>query len=491
MAPELVVGVDLGTTALKAGLFDLEGNLLAAAEAGYETSRPRPGWAEHDPTAWLTALAGALDALAEQAGGRRAAAVGVCSQVNTHVFVDGAGEPLRPAILWQDQRCAAIAEELNAATDGRYSFAPSFLVPRAEWLVREEPELWERTRFVLSPKDFVTMRLCGGGEASTDPVSSFDVVDGAGDYDATMLALVDGLERRLPALARMDAAVGVVSGAGSALVEGAVVATGAMDAWGNVYGSGLVEHGQAMEVAGTSEILGVLSRETHPTPGVVSFLAVDGPPLHPGPPQAGGAALAWLAAVVEKPIETVLAEAATVAAGAGETIFLPHLLGERAPLWDSDVRGAFLGLGSDHSLAHLCRAVLEGVAYSARHLLEELERAAGLEPDVLRASGGGSQSDLWCQIKADVLARPVARVRVRHSGCLGAALMAAAAAGLVDGLRDAAARAVRVERVFEPGPERELYDGLYAVYRDLYHALKPAHAALADLRRRPDIVPVT
>ncbi|RDI76070.1 Sugar (pentulose and hexulose) kinase [Gaiella occulta] len=495
MGGELVVGVDLGTTALKGGLFDLEGNLLGVAEAGYPILRPHPDRAEHDPAAWLTALEDVLAALAESADGKRAAALGICSQVNTHVFVDQRGEPLRPAILWQDQRCAEIADELNdrlaataPATAGRFVLAPSFAVPRAEWLRREEPDIWERTRSVLSPKDFVTMHLCRLDTPRSDSVGSFDLVDDAGAYDPDLLALVEGLGERLPILERFDAPIGTVECRDLPLVTGATVVAGTMDAWGNLYGSGVVEHGQSMEVAGTSEILGVLSRERHPTPGVVSFFAVDGHHLHAGPTQAGGAALAWFARVVGRPIEDVLAAAATIGAGSDESIFLPHLLGERAPLWDSEVRGGFVGLGSDHSLAHLSRAVLEGVAYSARHLFGELEKAAGVEPAELRASGGGSQSDLWCQIKADVLSRPIARVRVRHSGCLGAALLAAAGAGLVDGLAEAATRAVRVERVFEPGADRDHYDELYAVYRELYAALRPAHAALAGLRRETPIV---
>lgn len=495
MVGELIVGVDLGTTALKGGLFDLDGNLLGVAESGYPILRPRPDRAEHDPAAWLTALEEVLAALAESAGGGEAAALGICSQVNTHVFVDARGEPLRPAILWQDQRCAEIAGELNdrlalsaPATAERFAFAPSFAVPRAEWLRREEPDLWDRTRYVLSPKDFVTMRLCRLDTPRSDPVGSFDVVDDSGEYDSDLLTLVEGLAERLPPLERFDSPIGTVERRDLPLVAGATVVAGTMDAWGNLYGSGVVEHGQAMEVAGTSEILGVLSRERHPTPGVVSFFAVEGHHLHAGPTQAGGAALAWFAHVVGRPLEDVLASAATVGAGSDASIFLPHLLGERAPLWDSEVRGGFVGLGSDHSLAHLSRAVLEGVAYSARHLLEELEKAAGVEPAELRASGGGSQSDVWCQIKADVLSRPIARVRVRQSGCLGAALLAASGAGLVDGLAEAATRAVRVERVFEPGGDRDRYDELYAVYRELYVALRPAHAALARLRRETPIV---
>jgi xylulokinase len=489
MGAELVVGVDLGTTALKAGLFDLDGNLLGLSEAGYPILRPAPDRAEHDPAAWLGALEQALAALEPHAGRRRAAAIGICSQVNTHVFVDERGEPLRPAILWQDQRCADVAAELSAASPGRLALAQSFAAPRAEWLRREEPELWERTRYVLSPKDFVTMQLCALETATSDPISSFDIVDDSGAYDPEVLALVDGLDARLPNLERMDARLGPVARTGLPLVEDATVVVGTMDAWGNVYGSGVVAHGLAMEVAGTSEIVGVLSRERHPTPGVVSFPAVDGLHLHAGPTQAGGASLAWFAALVQLSISELLALAADVEPA--PLLFLPHLLGERAPLWDSDVRGGFLGLGSDHSLAHLSRAVLEGVAFSMRHLLEELETAAGVEPAQLRASGGGSQSDLWCQVKADVIARPIERLQVRQSGCLGAALVAAAGAELVDSLVEAAARTVCVDHVFEPAADRARYDELYAIYRDLHPALKPAHAALAELRRQPSTVPTT
>ena len=448
MAAELVLGIDLGTTALKAGLFGLDGTLVALAQFEYPINRPRPDHAEQDPAAWLAALDKALSTFAGDV-----AAIGICSQVNTHVFVDAGGRPLRPAILWQDQRCGG-----------------SSLPGRAEWVRSEEPTVWEATRWILSPKDFVTSRLCALHEPVTDALTSFELVDDSGAYDPKLIA---GFEDRLPRIERFDAAIGAWNGV--------PVVAGTMDAWANVYGSGVVEHGDAMEVAGTSEILGVLSRERHPAEGIVTFIPVDGLHLHAGPTQAGGAALAWFASVVGLSIADVLAAAQT---GGSGPIFLPHLLGERAPLWDADARGAFVGLSSDHSLPELSRAVLEGVAYSARHLLEELEQAAGVEAETLNASGGGAQSDLWCQIKADVLARPIARVAVRHSGCLGAALMAAAGAGLVPSVREAAREAVRIERVFEPRADRASYDELYGAYRELYRALQPTHAILAGLRRQ-------
>jgi xylulokinase len=494
MAADLVLGVDLGTTALKAGLFDADGLLRASATSRYAIERARPEWAEQQPEAWLAALGEVLESLAAAAEGQQVRAIGICSQVNTHVFTDADGEALRPAITWQDQRCGEMALELAGrlaeaapAASSRFGISSSTLPARAAWIAREEPGIWASTRYVLAPKDFVSNHLCRPARPVTDPITPFDIVGDDGAYDADVLALVPGLAERLPHIQPIDALVGEVAGGGLALIEGAAVVTGTMDAWGSVYGSGVTDHGDAMEVAGTSEILALLSRERRPAAGVVSFLEVDGLTLHAGPTQAGGAALAWFAELAGLSISEAIERAGRARAGAGGLIFMPHLLGERAPIWDSDMRGAFIGLSSEHTIDELCRAVLEGVAYSARHLLESLEQAGGVTPSALRASGGGSQSDLWCQIKADVLDCPVARLAVRESGCLGAALMAASGVGLAESVRAAAREHVRVERVFDPMPARGVFDELYPLYRELQSALQPIHGALGELRRRTGI----
>jgi xylulokinase len=485
MDTELVAGIDIGTTTLKIGVFDRRGTIVAQGESGYAIDRPRSEWAEQDARAWARALDEALHEVASHVD--RIVAIGICGQVNTHVFVDRDLRPLRPAILWQDQRCSQVAEELSAAAGSRLVGATlidaSSLLARAEWVRRNEPRLWARTAYILSPKDYLASHLCRITRPATDPISPIGLVNRQREYDSSMLTLVDGLSEKMPPLQAFDAQLGFARGAALRSLADAIVVTGTMDAWGNLYGSGVVDHGDAMEVAGTSEILGILSSETNPLPGVVSFLPIDGLYLHAGPTQAGGAALRWFAEVAKMPIQAIIDAAADAPPGAGRLIFLPHLLGERAPLWDSDARGAFIGLSSDHGLPELGRAVLEGVAYSARHLLEELEVAAGVKADSLSASGGGSRSDLWCQIKSDVLNRQLARLRVRHSGCLGAALLAASGAGFVDSVRTAAGAMVSTETVFEPSEGRGVYDELYELYRDLYHALAPTHSRLADMRR--------
>jgi xylulokinase len=482
----LLLGADVGTTTAKAGVFDVDGRLLAFGESGYSIERPQPDWAEQDPRTWWQAFVDVVDGLAADVDIGLIRAVGICSQVNTHVFVGRGGAELAPAIVWQDQRAADEAAALTAqlaeaGADSEDRVDASALVARAAWMRRYRTDVWEATRWILSPKDYLNLRLTG--QAATDVISPIGLVDADDRYDGRILDLVPGLRERLPPLRRFTDALGGVQPTESRLPPEAVAVVATMDAWGNLYGSGVVEPGQAMEVAGTSEILGVLSEHAEPTDGVVTFRPVDGAYLHAGPTQAGGDALRWFAGAHALELETVLACAATAPPGSLGLVFLPYLAGERAPLWDAEARGVFFGLSSDHSLAHEARAVLEGVAFSARHLLESLEGAAGLRVEALASSGGGARSDLWCQIKADVLDREIRRLRVLHSGVLGAGLIAAAGTRLVGDLRDAAAAAVQVADVFRPSPDRvALYDHLYRVYRGLYPALQPAYRELSRFR---------
>ncbi|MCF3960999.1 FGGY-family carbohydrate kinase, partial [Streptomyces fuscigenes] len=216
----------------------------------------------------------------------------------------------------------------------------------------------------------------------------------------------------------------------------------------------------------------------------VAFPRVGDVRVVAGPTQAGGDALRWWAGAAGLSVEDALAECVRAAPGPTGVVFTPHLMGERAPLWDADVRGAFLGVSSSVTRPALTRAVLEGVAMSARQVLGEVEAACGpLDPVAL--TGGGSRSDLWCRVHADVLARPVARLAVADAGALGAALLGAVGAGLHPDMAAAADRAVRVERVFVPDPEAAgRLDGLYSVYEESYEALRGVHAALAGWRSR-------
>ncbi|GAA4618036.1 xylulokinase [Saccharopolyspora hordei] len=484
MAADLMLGIDVGTTAVKVAAFDLDGNPVAAHTTPYPIHRPRPGWAEQDPADWWRGCTEGIGAVLAGRDARAVRSVGVVSQVNTHVFVDDRLRPLAPAIIWQDQRCAEVARELDArltAADqeriwgGPVVLDASFVGSRAEWFARTEPELWARTRWVLSPKDFVLARLTG--RIATDPLSAVRVA-GPDGYLHEAVELVDGLAGRLPEIAAPEAVLGPAT---EPALAGAEVVVGTMDAYGAVFGTRTTEPGRGMVSCGTSLVVAGASAESVPTPEVVSFPPKDGLHVHAGPTQAAGDALRWWCRVSGLSVEEVLA-----AAGAGEpgVVFTPHLMGERAPLWDSEVRGSFFGLSSATTQADLCRAVLVGVAMSARHVLGPVERACGFSLPSLAFSGGGSRSDLWTQVHADVLRRPVERLRVADSAVLGAALLGAVGVGAYPDIATAAAAAVGVDRVFTPAADADRLEPLFAAYRESHDALRGIHAHLTTWRDR-------
>jgi xylulokinase len=482
MARDVAVGFDVGTTAVKVGLLWLDANgPMEVIRVPYPTTRPHPGWAEQDPEDWVRTMAACWAGLTRRVGPVRVRSVGLCSQVNTHVLVDASLRPTYPAITWQDTRTAAEAAELDARVDGRraelwggpFTVDASFSLSRLAWLARHEPDAWRSGRWMLSPKDYCLAALCG--EVVTDPISPIGLVGPDDRYLPDVVALVPGADQLIPPLRAFDAPAGVVSaGNRVGLPEGVPVAVGTMDAWANVYGSGLVRPGLGMVVSGTSEIVAVVSDESIPTRGVISFPPVRGKLLHAGGTQAGGAALDWAAALLSVSVDGLLSMASDAMHDPQPIVFLPYLAGERAPLWDPGARGMFLGLTTSTERRHLALAVLEGVAFSVRHLLGECERAAGGPADELRLSGGGARSTTWNQVQASVVGRPLTVLTTLDSGVLGAALMGMVAAGLEPDLVAAADRRVTTTARVDPDPgAAPRLDDLYGVYRDAYPALAP------------------
>ncbi len=335
----MLIGIDVGTTAVKAALFDGKGNAIRRFGERYPAQRPQPGQVEQDPRCWTDLVTAALAALSD---GVKVEAVGLCSQVNTHVFVDDKGEALLPALTWQDTRCAEDAAALDSQVgfDDKIGWwgAPlpidaSHVLARMAYLARVSPELWARTRYVLAPKDYCILQLTG--EAVADPMTNFGILDQSLALIAPLLALVPGAEARMPRIAGFTAPAGRIrSGFPCA---GTPVVTGAMDAWSGLLGAGVSEDGQGLHLSGTSEILGILSHERHPTPGVIAFAECEGMVLHAGPTQSGGASVEWLSRLLGKSAPEISALAAT-ADTRHVPLFLPHLDGERAPLWDPAAR---------------------------------------------------------------------------------------------------------------------------------------------------------
>ena len=479
----MLIGIDVGTTAVKAGLFDLKGHAVKSFTQRYPTFRPASGHVEQDPQDWMTLVNRALGALLEGLPQGAVQAVGLCSQVNTHVFVDDRGRALLPAFTWADGRCGAEALKLNAQLSEAQKLswwgAPlpvdaSHVLSRMAYIRHHHQALWGQTRWVLAPKDYCLLHLTG--QVATDPMTAFGVVNQNLSLIPELLGLVEGSDIRLPPITAFTKIIGrIQTGLPGA---GLPVVAGAMDAWSGLLGAGVWEDGQGCYLSGTSEILGIVSDTRVPVPGVIAFPRCEGITLHAGPTQSGGASVAWLSRLIGKSA----AEISTLAASADPArplpIFLPHLDGERAPLWDIQAQGSLSGLTSAMGMGEVCRAVLEGVAYSARLVTDSLEISAAVKPDVYHHSGGGAASDVWCQIRADVLGTPIKRMRMLDAGVLGAALMAGTGVGVFPTVQKAAKDFVLTDRLFEPdGHHHDRHNEGFARYTKLYRQLKPWNAS--------------
>lgn len=480
-----LIGLDIGTTALKAVMTDDAGVRLAEYRADYPLSRPHPGWAEQDPDDWWAHVMTALGDFARHPAASSVAAVGITSQVNSHVFADGNLVPLAPAIIWQDTRAGAEAAGLDARMNEEQKLAAlgapmpidaSHALARMAWMAAHEADLWRRTAHVFAPKDWVIARLTG--RVAADPVASVGLVGTDLAYAQAVLALMPRARKVLPPLADPLEVAGPVR-AGLPFA-GVPVAVGTMDAWASMFGVGVAAEGRTMNLSGTSEVLGVISATRNNVPGAITFAPWRGITLHAGPTAAGGAALDWVARLTGHNVTEAALLAERVTLQTGSPLFLPHLNGERAPLWDVQARGTFAGLTAAHGPAELVLAVMEGVVFSARLALEVLEKSGGIRSDAVQGGGGGTASDRWCQLRADAFARPFLRMAAQDAGAVGATVMAGVAAGLIPDLARAADALVPVDRMFEPAPERvALAERRFSLWRELYAQIRPINAGLA------------
>ncbi len=493
----LLLGLDLGTSAVKVGLFDAAGHPLRQARQAYPLYTPRPGWAEQEPEAWWSATCDALQKALAEADTDRVVAVGLSGQVPSQVLVAADGTSLGRAIVWSDRRATAeaawLAERVTPKQARAWTgcaFITGVTQPPARllWLKAHRPDDWARCAAVVQPKDLVALRLTG--RVTTDANSAFGLFNPrTGQYAASLLTLLGVEPEKMPPVLEPTAVAGHVTPKASSatgLRPGTPVVIGTVDAWCDIIGCGGIAPGCAVDVAGTSEVVALVTEQPVDGEGVLGAPLVEGRYWVGGPMQVGGAALAWLARCFygqEQPDFGLLeAEASAVAPGAEGLLFLPYLQGERAPVWDPAARGAFAGLTDRHTRAHCARAVYEGVAFAVRDLLERCQAAAGIVPEVLRVSGGGSASAFWNQVKADIVGLPVQRMTVLDAACLGAALLAAVGVGAFGGLDEASGEMVRVGDTFDPVATRvSRYDGLFAAWRRLYPALRPVFSQLGGL----------
>ena len=456
-----LVGIDVGTSGVKALALSETGEILARAEREYPLSTPQPGWAEQDPEDWYRATEAALADL-----GVEPTSIGWSGQMHGLVVLDERGEVIRPAILWNDQRTAAECTEIeerigldrlieltgNRALTG-------FTAPKLLWLRRHEPDAFSRIRHVLLPKDYVRFRRTGAHAIDVADASGtllFDVANRRWSDD-----VLDALELPREWLPPVHEST-EIAGAGDQ-------AAGAL-------GVGIAGPGPLSVVLGTSGVVFAALEAYRPEPEarLHTFChAVPGTWHAMGVMLSAAGSLQWLRNALGRPsYDDLLADAAGWKPGSEGLLFQPYLQGERTPHADPDARGAFVGLTLRHDRGALVRAVLEGVAYGLRDSLQLLE-AVGVDARVGRVSGGGARSELWLRILASVLGLPLERTEAEEGAAYGAALLGAVKEGVFADAHEAVAATVRVRDRVDPDPDwQAVYAEGHARYADLYPTLR-------------------
>ena len=474
MLAAALVGIDVGTTGVKAVAISPEGDVLGKAERGYELSTPRPGWAEQEPDDWWRATLAAMNALEVE----EPAGIGLSGQMHGLVALDDQDRVLRPAILWNDQRTAAECQEIESAVGldrliqltGNRALT-GFTAPKLLWLRNHEPDVYGRIAHVLLPKDYVRLQLTGE--------RAIDVADASGTllFDVARRRWSDDVLDALDVPAEWLPTALESPEVSGRTPHGVAVAAGAGDQAAGALGVGVDRPGPLSVVLGTSGVVfaALPSFRADPEARVHAFCHAVPDRWHAmGVMLAAAGSLAWLRdAIVGESYEELVRAARAWAPGTEGLLFAPYLAGERTPHADPNARGAFVGLSLRHDHGALVRAVLEGVAYGLRDSLELL-RALGVEPESARVSGGGARSDLWLRIVASTLNLPLERTAVEEGAAYGAALLGGVAGGVFANAEDAVARCVRVRETVEPDPAWvEAYDEGYGRYRLLYPALRP------------------
>lgn len=508
MKRDLLLGMDLGTSAIKTILFSREGRIVASASISYPTVHPYPAWAEQDPASWWNAARMTIRSVLAEAGegaAQRIAGVSASCQAPTMLPLDESGQPLHPGVIWFDKRGADVAEHLRKVIGDEFvgrvngnKIDAYYGAVKMVWFKNHYPDLYARTHKFLQINSWINYRLTGtySTDFSHGPlILLFD--SRRGDWSPELCQAFGIDIEKLPPISQCSEVIGEVTPAAAAetgLLPGTPVVAGGVDTPAAVLGDGVFCPGQAFLSMGTGANVGVcLDHPVNEPRMIVLPHLVPGIWLIDGVTTACGGSLRWfrdqigvsgqLAAQMPgvSDYEVLNREAETAPPGSGGVIFLPYMMGEQAPIWDAAARGVFFGLSLNTKKSQLVRAVMEGCAYGLRHNLEVIE-AQGIVVKTIRLSGGPTRSAVWNQIWADVTGKSIEITDSPMGAPVGDAILAGVGVGVFSSWGEPLAMTSQVQTCYEPRQEfADRYAALYEIYRGLYPSLAPYFRQLSEV----------
>ncbi len=498
----LLLGVDVGTSSVKAVLLDLRGNVCAVSQADYPLHHLRPAWVEQNPEDWWQATCRAVRETLEKVehGRERLLGLAVSSQAPTLLPLDSSGRPLRPAMIWMDRRAEAEAVSLTEMLGAQQIYRITgnrpdafYVAARLLWLRNHEPEILKQTWKFAQVNGYINYRLTG--RLTMDPAHAvlLQLRDYAtGEWSQALCSACGVDPAQFPEVMeghRVQGEVAAEAAEATGLKPGTPVMAGNIDSPVAALEAGVTEPGIAVEMTGTSTVV-IIPNDRGVTEPALIAIPHALPHIHLllGAMVSSGGCLRWFRDQFSQSADRSVHEggpepspdaydqltrqAAGIEPASGGVIFLPYMMGERSPLWHTNARGVFFGLSLATPKAALVRAILEGAAFALRHNVEVAARA-GAEVREMRSVGGCSRSDLWNQIKADVLGMPLLLPRAAVGSPFGAAILAGMGTGAFPDVRKSLSEMVHLDRRFEPNPaNHEKYTQVYRVFLDIYEHLK-------------------
>jgi xylulokinase len=506
----IYLGIDIGTSGTKTLVCRENGEVLATATAPHKDYHEQPGWSEQEPDEWWRATLRSVKAAIAKAGvpGMEVKGIGLSGQMHGSVFVDRKGKVLRRAILWNDQRTQAECDEIEAAAGGRSELIKlvsnpaftGFTAPKILWVRKHQPGIYEQTKKILLPKDYIRYRLTGEYATEVSDASGTLLLDVTQrEWCKELLNKLTIDIALLPRCYESQEVSGKVTKKVAeqiGLAEGTPVVGGGGDQAAGAVGNGIVKPGILSATMGTSGVVFAHSEkpETHPQGKVHTMChAVRGAWHMMGVVLSAGGSLQWFRNKLGEPevkearrrkvdaYEVIIELAAKAPLGSEGLYFLPYLTGERHPHPDSKARGGWIGLTVRHDREHLARSVIEGATFAMRDCLEVM-RGMGVTAEQIRLSGGGARSAFWRQLQADVYGQKVATINATEGPAYGVALLAMVGTGAYQTVPEACDATIKVTEELSPSAEAMVkYERYYGEYRQFYEVLKPAFGRIGEL----------